>query len=73
MEEPPNHWAPGAAALQCLNDDQFLEAWHKCVSSDDRERLTLIEGNARHRFPVGDWREPYVGRYPDQTRYSLSK
>ena len=72
MEEFPDHWASGAAALQSLNDDQFLDAWHECVASDNKERLTLIEGNARQRFPVGDWRAAFIGRYPGQTQYSLS-
>ncbi len=73
MEDHPNHWAKDAAALQALTDEQFLNAWHDCVCSNDKERLTLIEGNARHRFPVGDWREPYVSQFPQQRQYSLSK
>ncbi len=71
MTETPNHWAPGAAALQCISDDQFLNAWHESVLSDDKEQLELIEGNARDRFTVGDWRQLFVARYPDQTRYSV--
>jgi hypothetical protein len=66
-----NHWAPGAAALQGLSDDQFLAAWHESVLLDDKERLELIESNARQRFTAGDWRQPFAARYPDQTRYSL--
>ncbi len=73
MEDLADHWAPGAVALQALTDEQFVSAWHECICSDDEQRLALIEGNARHRFPVGDWREPYVRRYPGQSRYSLSR
>ena len=70
MQELPDHWTPGAASLQALSDDQFLATWHECVLSDDKQRLALIEGSARQRFSVGDWREHYVRRYREQTLYS---
>ncbi len=73
MSETSNHWAPGAASLQAMTDEQFLVAWHEAVCSGDEARLELIEGNAQHRFHVGDWRARYVASHPQQTRYPAAK
>ncbi len=73
MSDDADHWTPGTAAIQAMTDDQFMVAWHEAVSSGDEDRIRLIEGNARHRFHVGDWRSRYVREHPEQTRYQLSK
>ncbi len=69
MSDNADHWTPGAALIQAMTDDQFMVAWHEAVSSSDEEKIRLIEGNARHRFPTGDWRARYVSQHPEQTRY----
>lgn len=57
------------STLRAMPDNEFMEAWHKAISSGDEPRLALIESTATGRFGIAGWMDRYIAQYPNQTRY----